>query len=134
MSNLKRSDQFIAGKFVPSVSGEYFPLISPETEQVTAEVANSTAQDVDDAVQAAHRAFKSSGWRTQVELRIATLRTLAAKLRQNMPAIVEAEARVTGRPIREMRAQLEDFRSGMTTLPALRKHWKTLCRRSGVGI
>jgi acyl-CoA reductase-like NAD-dependent aldehyde dehydrogenase len=45
-------------------------LISPETEQVTAEVANSTAQDVDDAVQAAHRAFSGCGWRTQVELRI----------------------------------------------------------------
>src|SRR5271166_389118 len=106
MSALQRCEQFIAGKFVPSVSGEYFPLISPETEQVTAEVANSTAQDVDDAVQAAHHAFRGCGWRTQVELRVGTLRALAVKLRQNMPAIVEAEARVTGRPVREMRAQL----------------------------
>src|ERR1035437_4677162 len=106
MSALQRCEQFIAGKFVPSVSGEYFPLISPETEQVTAEVANSTAQDVDNAVQAAQHAFRDCAWRTQVELRIGTLRTLAAKLRQNMPAIVEAEARVTGRPVREMRAQL----------------------------
>ena len=38
--------------------------------------------------------------------RVSALRTLAAKLRQDMPAFVEAESRVTGRPIREMRAQL----------------------------
>jgi acyl-CoA reductase-like NAD-dependent aldehyde dehydrogenase len=103
---LQRCDQFIAGRFVPSVSGKYFPLIDPATEQVTAEVAESTVADVDNAVAAAHAAFRGSPWRTKASLRITTLRTLAAKLRENMPSLVEAESRVTGRPIREMRAQL----------------------------
>ena len=145
MSALPRCEQFIAGRFIPSVSGEYFPLISPETEQVTAEVANSTAQDVDDAVQAAHRAFSGCGWRTQVELRIGTLRTLAAKLRQHMPALVEAEARVTGRPIREMRAQLGrlpewyDYFASVAetledTLPPFGRGYLNYTRREPLGV
>ena len=145
MSPAQRCEQFIAGKFVPSVSGQYFPLISPETEQVTAEVANSTAQDVDNAVQAAHIAFRGSDWRTHAELRIGTLRTLAAKLRQNMPAIVEAEARVTGRPVREMRAQLgrlpewyDYFASVLETLedtmPPFGRGYLNYTRREPLGV
>src|SRR3974390_1065595 len=106
MSALPRCEKLIGGKFVPSLSGEYFPLISPETEEATAEIANSTTQDVNDAVQTAHRALRSCGWRTQADLRIRTLRKVAEKLRENITALVEAESRVTGRPIREMRAQL----------------------------
>ena len=145
MSALQRCDQFIGGKFVPSVSGEYFPLISPETEQVTAEVANSTAQDVDNAVDAAHRAFSGSDWRTRVELRITTLRALAAKFRQNMAALVEAEARVTGRPIREMRAQLGrlpewyDYFASVAetledTLPPFGRGYLNYTRREPLGV
>ena len=145
MSALQRCEQFIAGRFIPSVSGEYFSLISPETEEVTAEIANSTAQDVDSAVQAAHRALRSCGWRTQVELRISTLRTLAAKLRQHMPALVEAEARVTGRPIREMRAQLGrlpewyDYFASVAetledTLPPFGRGYLNYTRREPLGV
>ena len=105
-AGVPRCEQFIGGKFIPSVSGEYFPLFNPETGEISAEVANSNPQDVENAVAAASHAFKHSCWRTHTEARIAALRTLAAKLRQNMAALVEAEARVTGRPIREMRAQL----------------------------
>jgi acyl-CoA reductase-like NAD-dependent aldehyde dehydrogenase len=99
-------DQFIDGKFVPSMSGEYIPLISPESGQAVAQIANSTAQDVELAVQAAQRAFKESPWRSSIPYRVARMRTLAAKIRQNMSTLVEVESRITGRPIREMRAQL----------------------------
>ncbi len=101
-----RCQQFVAGKFCPSVSGEYFPLIDPETEQVAAEIAASTPQDVNNAVEAAMRAWKSSPWRSAPELRIRCLRALAAKLREDLPRLAEAESQITGRPIREMRAQL----------------------------
>jgi len=101
-----RCEQFIAGKFVPSESGEYFPLINPENGAIAAEIARSTPCDVEIAVAAASDAARHSCWRSHAEFRISALRTLAAKLRQDMPAFVEAEARVTGRPIREMRAQL----------------------------
>ncbi len=105
-TDLPRCEQFIAGKFGGSISCDYFPLIDPATGQVAAEIANSTPRDVDDAVQAARHAFKTSPWRSHTELRIHCLRTLAAKLRANLPTLAETESRVTGRPIREMRAQL----------------------------
>ncbi len=103
---LPRCEQFVAGNFSPSVSGEYLPLFNPETGQIAAEIANSTPRDVDDAVQAARHAFQTSPWRSQPELRIRALRTLAAKIRTDLPKLAEAESRLTGRPIREMRAQL----------------------------
>jgi len=101
-----RCEQFIAGKFIPSESGEYFPLINPENGEVAAEIARSTPRDVESAVEAASHAARHSCWRTHTGFRVSVLRTLAAKLRQDMPIFVEAESRVTGRPIREMRAQL----------------------------
>ena len=105
-TEVPRCEQFVAGKFRPSVSGRYFPLIDPETEQVAAEIADSTPQDVKEAVEAAREAWKKSPWRSSPELRIRCLRTLAAKLREHLPRLAEAESRITGRPIREMRAQL----------------------------
>ncbi len=105
-TELPRCEQFIAGKFGASHSGDYFPLFNPETGQIAAEIANSTPRDVDDAVEAARNAFKTAQWRSHPELRIRALRMLAGKLRANLPALAEAESRLTGRPIREMRAQL----------------------------
>jgi phenylacetaldehyde dehydrogenase len=105
-TELPRCEQFIAGKFAASHSGDYFPLFNPETGQIAAEIANSTPRDVDDAVEVARNAFKTSQWRSRPELRIRALRSLAGKLRANLPALADAESRLTGRPIREMRAQL----------------------------
>src|SRR5512142_297728 len=105
-TDVQTCEQFIGGKFVPCKSGECFPLYDPETEQVTAQVANSSAEDVNHAVETAQQAFRTANWRNHPEVRIKTLRALAGKLREQMPALVEAESRVTGRPIREMRAQL----------------------------
>jgi len=105
-TELQRCEQFVGGQFVPSVSGEYFPLFNPENGQLVAEIANSTPRDVENTVQVAKRAFKEARWRAHREVRVQALRTLASKLRQSLPVLVEAESRVTGRPIREMRAQL----------------------------
>jgi acyl-CoA reductase-like NAD-dependent aldehyde dehydrogenase len=105
-TELPRCEQFVGGQFAASASGEYFPLINPETGEIAAEIANSTPQDVNRAVDIAGDAFRVTAWRSRPELRIRCLRTLAAKLRENLPALAEAESRLTGRPIREMRAQL----------------------------
>jgi len=105
-TELQRCEQFVGGQFVPSVSGEYFPVFNPENGQLAAEIAHSTPRDVENAVQVAKRAFKDSRWAAHREVRVSALRALASQLRQNLPILVEAEARVTGRPIREMRAQL----------------------------
>ena len=144
-TEVQRCEQFIAGRFVPSLSGEYFPLFDPENEQLSAEIANSTPQDVNDAVEAAQHAFKHACWRNHPEVRIACLRMLAAKLRQNMPALVEGESRVTGRPIREMRAQLGrlpewyDYFASVAetledTLPPFGRGYVNYTRREPLGV
>ena len=52
----------IAGKPVPSVSGETFEVIDPTTEKVLCRVASANAEDVDRAVRAARRAFEAGSW------------------------------------------------------------------------
>lgn len=70
----------IGGQWVPAHSGKTFEVIDPATEAVLASVALAGAADVDQAVQAAHRAFESPSWagitpheRARFLLRIADL-------------------------------------------------------------
>ena len=53
---------FIDGKFVSSKKGKTFQTINPATGDVIAEVARGDASDVDAAVKAARKAFKSGVW------------------------------------------------------------------------
>ena len=58
--NIKPSyDLFINNEFVASKNGSKFQTINPATEQVLAEITAATAEDVDIAVKAARKAFKS---------------------------------------------------------------------------
>jgi len=52
----------IDGKWVNSVSGKTFPTINPATEQVITHVQEADKEDVDKAVDAAHRAFYEGPW------------------------------------------------------------------------
>ncbi|WP_029421769.1 aldehyde dehydrogenase [Alicyclobacillus macrosporangiidus] len=102
----QRYDQFIGGTFTPSQSGEYFTLYRPSNGQPFAEVANSSQADVEYAVETAQQAFRSTPWRYDTGLRVRALRHLAALMRRHLPTLEEMESTVTGRPIREMKAQL----------------------------
>jgi acyl-CoA reductase-like NAD-dependent aldehyde dehydrogenase len=53
---------YINGKFVASISGETFDCINPSTETLLAKVASTDSADVDVAVAAAQKAFKSGVW------------------------------------------------------------------------
>jgi len=52
----KRYDNYIGGKFVPPAKGQYFPNISPVVGSPFTEIARSTAEDVELALDAAHEA------------------------------------------------------------------------------
>jgi aldehyde dehydrogenase (NAD+) len=54
-----RYELFIGGKFVAPKSGEYFSSINPATEKKLAEIASANSADVDAAVAAARKAFKT---------------------------------------------------------------------------
>ena len=52
----KRYDNFIGGEYVPPVNGQYFENVSPVTGEVFCEIARSTKEDVELALDAAHKA------------------------------------------------------------------------------
>ncbi|XP_027359183.1 aldehyde dehydrogenase family 2 member C4-like [Abrus precatorius] len=59
---LKFTKLFINGEFVDSVSGKTFETVDPRTEEVMAEIAEATEEDVDIAVKAAREAFDFGPW------------------------------------------------------------------------
>ncbi|MGD7651509.1 aldehyde dehydrogenase family protein, partial [Ralstonia pseudosolanacearum] len=52
----KRYGNYIGGEFVPPVNGQYFDNISPVNGQVFCEIPRSSAEDIDKALDAAHKA------------------------------------------------------------------------------
>jgi aldehyde dehydrogenase (NAD+) len=56
------TDCFIGGRWVPSSSGKTFPTNNPATEEMIAEVAEGTAEDVDSAVRVAREALEDGPW------------------------------------------------------------------------
>lgn len=55
-------DNFIGGQWVTSQSTGRIDVIDPSTEEVWGQVPASNVEDIDDAVNAAWRAFHGSGW------------------------------------------------------------------------
>ena len=55
-----RYDNFIGGKFVPPVEGQYFDVLSPINGKVYTQAARSGARDIENALDAAHAA--AAGW------------------------------------------------------------------------
>lgn len=62
MSEIQTYRMLIDGAWVPASDGAVFDSVNPSTGQVWSRVPEATAADVDRAVQAAHRAFKTGPW------------------------------------------------------------------------
>ena len=99
----ERYDNYIGGKFVAPVKGEYFGNVTPITGQVFCEVARSTAEDIELALDAAHAA--KEGWaKTSPADRAAILNKIADLMEANLQLIATAETIDNGKPIRETMA------------------------------
>jgi len=93
-----RLANFIGGAFAAPHAGSYFDDIEPASGDVIAEIPDSDAQDVDDAVRAAKRAF--SDWsRTPAEQRSRVLLKLADLIEQNLEELARTESRDNGKPL-----------------------------------
>ncbi|MFZ6774071.1 aldehyde dehydrogenase [Undibacterium sp. SXout7W] len=99
----QRYDNFIGGKFVPPVNGNYFENLSPIFGQAFCEVARSTAEDIELALDAAHAAKASWGKTSQTE-RANILNKIADRLEANLATLATAESIDNGKPIRETMA------------------------------
>ncbi|MFQ5936824.1 MAG: aldehyde dehydrogenase [Acidiferrobacterales bacterium] len=105
---LERYKTHIDGEWVESASGEYFESDNPYTGQPWALIPKCNAEDVDRAVQAAHRAFTTGDWsKLTATQRGALLRKLADRLAEHAEHLAAIEVRDNGKLIAEMGAQLK---------------------------
>jgi aldehyde dehydrogenase len=98
-----RYDNYIGGKFVAPVNGQYFGNITPITGQVFCEIARSTEADVELALDAAHAA-KAAWGKTSPAERANILNRIADRMEANLKLIATAETIDNGKPIRETMA------------------------------
>ena len=94
---------YIGGKWVEPASGDYFQNISPVNGQVFCEVARSSADDIDRAVDAAHAA-KRAWAQTSPADRSNLLLKMADRIEQNLKLLAVAETIDNGKPLRETMA------------------------------
>lgn len=89
---------YIDGAWVPSEGGARHEVINPATEEACAEITIGTAADVDRAVAAARRAFKTFSKTTKDE-RIALLGRIVEEYKKRIADMGEAMASEMGAPI-----------------------------------
>ena len=93
-------DNFIGGKWVAPLGGEYFDVITPITGKPYTQAARSAAADVELALDAAHAAADKWG-KTSVAERSNLLLKIADRIEQNLEVLAYAETVDNGKPIRE---------------------------------
>lgn len=106
-AELKEYRLYIAGEEVAATGGRTFKTCSPLTGGAWAQIADSSPEDVDRAVTAAHAAFRSPQWRSLSPTRRGRLMMrLADLIAENAEAIATVETRDNGKLYKEMLTQL----------------------------
>ncbi|MCF3944676.1 aldehyde dehydrogenase [Oceanobacillus alkalisoli] len=95
-----RYDNFIGGEYRPPVKGLYFENVSPVTGKAFCEIARSTKEDIQLAVDAASEAKEAWG-KTSVTERANILNEIANRIEDNMEMLAVAETWDNGKAIRE---------------------------------
>ncbi|MBL8685155.1 MAG: aldehyde dehydrogenase [Myxococcales bacterium] len=95
-----RYDNFIGGEFVRPKGGQYFENSTPVTGRAFCEVARSTAEDIEMALDAAHAA-KARWAKTSVADRAQVLNKIADVMEANLELLALSETWDNGKPIRE---------------------------------
>ncbi|MGW9403359.1 acetaldehyde dehydrogenase ExaC [Arthrobacter sp. NPDC055585] len=95
-----RYENWIGGEWVAPIKGGYFENVSPVTGRVFCEVARGTSEDIDLALDAAHKAAPSWG-KTSVAERANILNRIADRIEENLEMLAVAETWDNGKPVRE---------------------------------
>lgn len=94
---------YIGGKFIAPIKGEYFDNISPVDGKAFTKAARSTKEDIEAALDAAHAAFpawskSSPTYRSNILLKVAQV------IEDNLDYLAAVETMDNGKPIRETTA------------------------------
>ncbi len=93
-------DNFIGGKFVAPLDGQYFDVLTPINGKPYTKAARSTARDVDLALDAAHAAAAKWAATAPAE-RANVLLKIADRIEANLELLAYAESVDNGKPVRE---------------------------------
>src|SRR5215203_1844793 len=96
-------ENFIGGEWVAPRGGEYFDNISPVDGKPFTRIARSTAEDIELALDAAHKAAESWG-NSSAATRSNLLWKIADRMQENLELLARAETWDNGKPIRETTA------------------------------
>ncbi|PJZ66252.1 aldehyde dehydrogenase [Leptospira wolffii] len=95
-----RYENYIGGGWVRPVKGQYFDNITPVTGKKLCEVARSGSEDIELALDAAHKAKEAWG-KTSFAERSLILNRIADRMQENLEALATVETWDNGKPIRE---------------------------------
>ncbi|HUH61743.1 MAG TPA: aldehyde dehydrogenase [Terracidiphilus sp.] len=109
-----RYGNYIGGKWVEPVGGQFFENVTPITGKTFCEIPRSNAQDIDLALDAAHAAREKWG-HTPPTQRAIILNKIADRMEANLDILALAETWDNGKPIRETTA---------ADLPLAIDHWR----------
>ena len=96
----ERYENFIGGHWIPPTTGEYRENLTPSTGEPFCEVAYSSADDIELALDAAHAAKDEWGERSPAD-RAAVLNDVADAIDENAEMLAVAESYENGKPVRE---------------------------------
>ena len=99
----KQYELFIDGKWVKPIKGQYFPTHSPSTEELLANVAEATAEDVDKAVKSARKAYNEVWSKLPAKERGKYLYRIARIIQERARELAVVETMDGGKSIRESR-------------------------------
>ncbi len=101
---IKQTQCFIGGKWLPAASGKTFDTIHPATEEVIAQVAEGDKEDVDLAVDAARAQFDGGEWsKMDARDRGHLMHKLADELEAEADELAALETLDNGKPVSDAR-------------------------------
>ncbi|MDN3448578.1 aldehyde dehydrogenase family protein [Planococcus sp. APC 3906] len=96
----ERYENYINGEWRAPVKGQYFDNVSPVNGKKFTEVARSTAEDVEAALDAAHAAKEAWG-KTSTTVRSNMLLKIADRMEENLELLAVSETWDNGKAVRE---------------------------------
>ena len=105
MTKLKEYKMFIDGKWINSESGKTFKTLNPENNKPWAILPEASEIDVDNAVNAAQKAFEGEWPKLMPRERAKYVRKIGEKLRENAELLGKIETIDTGKLFRETNKQ-----------------------------
>ena len=89
----------IDGELVPAANGAAYETVNPATETVLGVAADASVDDAERAIGAAKRAFDTSSWARDRDLRVRTLRQLHAALIEHADDLRQILVQEVGAPL-----------------------------------